>query len=148
MLMLYKYLFYGVSYYVKKYDNLWNVGETYYVGGAIFVGMAIDTLLFNIYRLLGILWLPELLNYKFTFLGRIWPLFIPLVIAVYLGITGKHSKIYDEVANMEPKKKRKFKVLNIIHLLIIYGFMVVLSDYIRYYIRGFDSPLFEWIESL
>jgi hypothetical protein len=32
--MLYKYLFYGVSYYVKKYDNLWNVGETYYVGGA------------------------------------------------------------------------------------------------------------------
>ena len=146
--MLYKYLFYGVSYYVKKYDNLWNVGETYYVGGAIFVGMAIDTLIFDIYSLLGILWKPELLDCNFTLWGKILPLIIPLASAIYLGVTGKHSKIYDEVANMEPKKKKIYKVLNIVHLLVFYGFMSISSDYIRYYIMGFDSPLFEWIESL
>lgn len=37
--MLYKYLFYGISYYVKKYDNLWNVGETYYVGGGLYLSV-------------------------------------------------------------------------------------------------------------
>jgi hypothetical protein len=28
--MLYKYLSYSVSYVVKKYDRIWNVGDIYY----------------------------------------------------------------------------------------------------------------------
>ena len=101
-MMLYKYLFYGVSYYVKKYDYLWDVGETYYVGGAMMVGMTINTLLFNIYSIIGVLWMPQWLEYKFTFASRCWPLIIPLAIAIYLGVTGKHKAIYDQVRNLSP----------------------------------------------
>lgn len=146
--MLYKYLFYAYSYYVRKYDRFWNVGETYYVGGALTVGLAIDILLFNIYRIIGIIWCPEFLDYKFTFWGRYWPLIIPLALAIYLGVTGKYDRIYDEVARLPPKKKRVYKVLNIIHLIVVFGGMILLSDYIRYYIRGADSAIFEWLESL
>lgn len=148
MIMLYKYLFYAESYYIKKYDNLWDVGETYYVGGALTVGLTMDILLFNIHSIIGILWCPEFLDYKFTFWGKYWALIIPLALALYLGVTGKHRQIYDEVAYLPRKKKLIYKALNIVHLLIVYGGMILLSDYIRYYINGGDSAIMEWLESL
>lgn len=143
--MLYKYLFYGVSYYIKKYDNLWHLGKTYYIEGALSVGMAINTLLFNLYRLLGILWFPKLLDYEPNYWEQMWPFIIPLIITIYLGITKKHIQIYNEIVHLPPRKKYIYKILNIIHFFILYGGMFVISDYIRYYINGFDSPLFEWI---
>jgi len=146
--MLYKYLFYADSYYIKKYDNLWNVGETYYVGGALTVGLTIDILLFNIHSIIGILWCPEFLDYKFTFWGKYWTLIIPLALTIYLGVTGKHRQIYDEVAHLPRKKKLIYKVLNIIHLIVVFGGMILLSDYIRYYVNGYDSAIMEWFESL
>lgn len=148
MIMLYKYLFYSYSYYIRKYDRLWDVGETYYVGGALTVGLTINILLFNLHSIVGILWYPEFLNYKHTFWGYLWPLIIPLALAIYLGVTGKYDRIYEEVAHLPSKKKRVYKVLNIIHLIVVFGGMILLSDYIRYYIRGADSPIFEWLESL
>ena len=148
MIMLYKYLFYAESYYIKKYDNLWDVGETYYVGGALTVGLTMDILLFNIHSIIGILWCPEFLDYKFTFWGKYWALIIPLALAIYLGVTGKHRQIYDEVAHLPRKKKLIYKTLNIVHLLVVYGGMILLSDYIRYYINGGDSAIMEWLESL
>lgn len=148
MIMLYKYLFYAESYYIKKYDNLWDVGETYYVGGALTVGLTMDILLFNIHSIIGILWCPEFLDYKFTFWGKYWALIIPLTLAIYLGVTGKHRQIYDEVAHLPRKKKLIYKTLNIVHLLVVYGGMILLSDYIRYYINGGDSAIMEWLESL
>lgn len=148
MIMLYKYLFYSYSYYIRKYDRLWNVGETYYVGGALTVGLTIDILLFNLHSIVGILWCPEFLNYKYTFWGRYWTLIIPLALAIYLGVTGKYDRIYEEVAHLPSKKKRIYKVLNIIHLIVVFGGMIILSDYIRYYIRGYDSSIMEFFESL
>lgn len=147
MIMLYKYLFYAESYYIKKYDNLWDVGETYYVGGALTVGLTIDILLFNIHSIIGILWCPEFLDYKFTFWGKYWTLIIPLALAIYLGVTGKHRQIYDEVAHLPRKKKLIYKILNIVHLIVVYGGMILLSDYIRYHINGGDSAIMEWLES-
>lgn len=147
--MLYKYLFYAYSYYIKKYDNLWDVGDTYYIGGGLFVGITINILLFNIHRIIGILWVPQFLKYNYNSLFyQLWPFVIPLTITIYLGVTGKHYKIYDEIANMPPTKKRIYKVLNIIHLLIVWGGMFLMSDYIRYYVNGYDSPIFEWLESV
>ena len=58
MMMLYKYLFYGYSYYVKKFDWFGAAGETYYVGGALTVGLTIDILLFNLYRIAGVFMVP------------------------------------------------------------------------------------------
>ena len=71
-----------------------------------------------------------------------------MALAIYLGVTGKYDRIYEEVAHLPSKKKRVYKVLNIIHLIVVFGGMILLSDYIRYYIRGGDSPIFEWLESL
>ena len=102
--MLYKYLFYGYSYYVKKFDWFGAAGETYYVGGALTVGLTIDILLFNIHSIMGILWFPEFLDYKFTFWGKYWTLIIPLALTIYLGVTGKNIQVYDEVAHF-PRKK-------------------------------------------
>ena len=148
MIMLYKYLFYGYSYYVKKFDWFGAAGETYYVGGALTVGLTIDILLFNLYRIAGVLWFPEFLDYKFTFWGKYWTLIIPLALTIYLGVTGKHIQIYDEVAHLPRKKKLIYKILNIFHLIVVYGGMILLSDYIRYYINGGDSAIMEWLESL
>lgn len=134
MIMLYKYMFYGYSYLVKKYDHLYDVGETYYVGGGMFIGLTIAGQLLIIYRIIGILYYRELLDMPYLYIFL--PLVLGLAITIYLGVTKKHDKIYEEIKNLNPKKKRMYKVLNIIHIILTYGIFLALSDYIRYYVRG------------
>lgn len=62
--------------------------------------------------------------------------------------TDKHDRIYDEVARMPPNRKRIYKILNILHLISVFGGMFLIGNYVRYYVNGGDSFLFEWIESL
>lgn len=136
MITLYKYLFYSISYVIKKYDNLWNVGDTYFVSGGMIIGLTIFVTLWSFYRIFAILFNVELLSILPGWLGWV-PVIMGLSVTIYLGTTKKDVEIYNEMASMDKRKKRLYKVLNILHLLIVYGTMFLLSDYIRYYVNGF-----------
>ena len=128
--MLYKYLFYSVSYITKKYDHLWKVEEMYFIGGGLTVGLTIGISIFNLIDIVGILFYhPLLISYiKYT---KYLPLILGLSITIYLGMNGRHEKIYNEVKNMNPQRKRIYKVLNIIHIVVVYGLMFILGDIVR-----------------
>ena len=131
--MLYKYMFYGYSYLIKKYDYLFDVGETYYVGGGMFVGLTIAGQLLIIYDVIGVLYCRELLNMPYLYIYL--PVVLCLAVTIYLGVTKKHYKIYEEIKNLPPKKKRMYKILNIIHIILTYGITTAISVYIRYYVN-------------
>lgn len=119
MKMLYKYLFYAVSYYVKKYDHFWDVGETYYIGGGMTVGMVISISIINLIDIFGSFIFHERLLIKFQFLKYL-PLVLGLLITVYLGYSGKHLQVYKEIIEMDPAKKKKYKYANILHVIIVF----------------------------
>ena len=128
--MLYKYLFYSVSYVTQKYDYLWKVEEMYFIGGGMIVGMTIGISIISLIKIVGILFYHPLLTQHIKYTWFL-PLILGLLITIYLGIKNRHEKIYDEVKNMNPRRKRVYKILNIIHVVFVYGLFFKLSDIIR-----------------
>lgn len=118
--MLYKYLFYSVSYVIKKYDNIWNVGEAYYVTGSAIVGIIIAATILGVMDLLGIIFCNKVIWSQWGVLA-----YLPLVFAIlsifYFGFHKRHERIYEEMATMDLKRKRTYKILNIIHIVVVNG---------------------------
>ena len=117
--MLYKYLFYSVSYLVKKYDRLWDVGDTYYVGGGMTIGMVISLTLINIMDISGAIIYNEILLLRYPWLTYL-PLILGLIVTFYLGFKKKHLKIYEEIKNLSDVSKRRLRVINVIHLVLVF----------------------------
>ena len=128
--MIYKYLFYSVSYVIKKYDRWWNVGEMYFIGGGMIVGMTIATTVFVCINVFEILLQRNLLHNMKYFLS-LFPLLLGLFVTICLGINNRHERIYNEVRNMNLQKKKKYKVLNILHLILIWGLFFSFGKIIR-----------------
>ncbi len=129
--MIYKYLFYSVSYIVKKYDSFWKVGETYYVGGGMMVGMVVSLSIVNILDVSAAL----LHNERFILIYpsvKYLPLILGLAVTVYLGVGKRHEKIYTEVERLG-KKKTLYKILNIIHLIIVFGLFFNMTPILKFF---------------
>lgn len=116
--MLYKYLFYSVSYVIKKYDNLWRVGDIYYVWGAMIVGIMIAGTIMGLMDVFGIIFFRELIWSKWKIFAFL-PLALGLLSTMYFGYHKRHEAIYEEVATMDAQSKKKYKVLNIIHIIVV-----------------------------
>jgi hypothetical protein len=117
--MLYKHLFFVISYFVKKYDKFWNVGETYYVGGGMIVGITIAATLINLLNIIGGIFFHKILWLEFRILIYL-PLFLGIITTIYLGRKGRHLKFYEEVQNLKQSEKKKYGILNIYHVFIVY----------------------------
>ena len=65
-----------------------------------------------------------------------------IAMCIYLGAGRRCDKIYKEMATMEKSKKRVFKILNIIHLIVVNVGLFVVADYARH-LNGFSSALFD-----
>lgn len=117
--MIYKYLFYSVSYIVKKYDKIWDVGDTYYVGGGMSIGMVISLTLINIMDISGALIYNEMLLLRFPSLTYL-PLVLGLIVTFYLGYKKRHHKIYETIDNYSHARKSKLRIINIIHLILVF----------------------------
>jgi hypothetical protein len=130
--MIYKYLFYSVSYIVKKYDSFWKVGETYYVGGGMMVGMVVSLSIVNILDVSAAL----LHNERFILIYpsvKYLPLILGLAVTVYLGVGKRHEKIYTEVEQLGKYKKTLYKILNIIHLIIVFGLFFNMTPILKFF---------------
>lgn len=118
--MLYKYLFYASTYYIKKYDWLWNVEDLYYIWGSVALGNIIAFSMMSAMDLVGIFFWHELIWIKWK--GFIYlPLVIGLIFIMYFGYKRRCDKVYEEISNLDPKTKRKYKILNIIHITVVMG---------------------------
>jgi hypothetical protein len=129
--MIYKYLFFSVSYIVKKYDAFWKVGDTYYVGGGMMVGMVVSLSIINTMDLASAFLYNEmfLLNYPSL---KFLPLILGLAVTVYLGVGKRHEKIYTEVERLG-KNKTLYKILNIIHLIIVFGLFFNMTPILKFF---------------
>jgi len=105
---------------VKKYDRFWDVGNTYYVGGAMIVGVSIAFSISILLDIIGMFFLKQSLWVQFDFLAYL-PISLGLLCVFVFGYKKRHIKIYEEVKNMDLEKKRKYKILNIIHIILIWG---------------------------
>ena len=129
--MLYKYLFYSVSYLIKKYDYLWafwgDTKDIYYLWGAMIVGSTIVTSIINLLDIIGIIFFKQMLWHQSEVLVYLSILlgFLPLFIFRYKK---RHIKIYEEVKNMDKKKKKTYKILNIIHIILVWGLYLGIID--------------------
>ena len=129
-IMIYKYLFYSISYLVRKYDRFWNVGNSYFLYGGIWVGAMIGISLLNIINILGLLFNEKLfwIHYKpFIYL----PLILGLLITAYFGYGKRYARVYKEMEKLEKSKKVIYKIINIIHIILVWGTFFQLSNIIR-----------------
>ncbi len=130
--MIYKYLFYGVSYYVKKYDHLWHVEETYFYNAGLVVGLTIAFSIINIIRLYAIFYDHSLLMaHRPTWVIVGFPVFCAALSNLYFGRKRRCDKVYKEVKNMDKKKKKVYKILNLVHVIVVWCTFFILSDVIR-----------------
>lgn len=130
--MLYKYLFYSVSFLVKRYDRYWKVGDTYFVGGAMTVGMVISLSLINIMDIIGAAFYNERVLLRFPTLTYL-PLVLGLVVILYLSYKKRHCKVYTEVAHLNETKKRIYKTLNIIHIALVFGVFLNMNPILEFF---------------
>lgn len=128
--MLYKYLFYSISYLIKKYDRYWNVGEIYFFTGAIVVGVIIATSILVILDLIGIFFNQVFIWQNYLLLAYL-PAAFGFSSAFFFGYKKRHEKIYESVKNMPRKKKRIYSVLNILHIIIVVFIYLSLGNIIR-----------------
>ena len=132
--MLYKYLFYSFSYFIKKYDKLWDVGNTYYVFGAGHIGLMIYASIMNVLFIIEILFFNENITFfnehvientkylsSITFLSSIF----------YFKYKNRHIKIYEEMKKIKGNKKKIYKLLNIIHIVFVYMSLFILLGIIK-----------------
>lgn len=128
--MIYKYFFYSVSYVTQKYDHLYRVGDQYYIGGGMLVGMTIAISIISIIEVIGILFYHPLLTLHMKYTAY-FPLILGLAVTIYLGKGGRYKRIYEEVKNLNPIRKKRYKILNLIHIFFVWGLFFTLSNIIR-----------------
>ncbi|MPL88153.1 hypothetical protein SDC9_34169 [bioreactor metagenome] len=125
--MLYKYLFYSVSYIVKKYDRLWRVGDVYFISGAFFVGIIIAAKILSLLDIFGFLIYKPLIWQNYKILAFL-PLTFGILSCIYFAYKRRCDKIYTEIENMDKNRKRKYKIINIIHVILVLSIYFMLGD--------------------
>src|SRR5574344_820232 len=133
-LFIFKYYFYGCSYFIKKYDKLWDVGETYYVFGAGHIGILVYAYIMDIVFLVGIIFFYNDMTFYLESIS-IYTKYLSAITFVlsilYFKYKNRHEKIYNEVKSLKGKKKKIYKILNIIHVLVIYVLLFSLLTIVR-----------------
>lgn len=128
--MLYKYLFYSASYVVKKYDRIWKVEDMYFIWGAGFVGYFIALTIMNIMDIVGIFIYRPMIwsNYKILIY---LPITLGIISCIYFGYKRRCDTVYEKIKNMDKRKKKIYKILNIIHILFILSIYFLTGDIVR-----------------
>ena len=128
--MLYKYLFYSVSYIIRKYDRFWKVGDTYFVGGAGMVGCFIALTIMSTMSIVGFFIYRPMIwsNYKILIY---LPITLVIISCIYFGYKRRCDRVYEEIKNMDKRKKKIYKVLNITHILFILSIYFLTGDIAR-----------------
>lgn len=143
-MILYKHLFYFISRWVKKYDGkLWDVGDTYFIYGGMFIGLLVFVTLVTIWGFIGLFVFPPLLllisQELFSIILKLFPIVIGVGITINLRKKRDGGKrycdiIYDEIDNYGSKRKRRLLIFQIIHLTIVFSLFLyavfVVSDYL------------------
>ena len=129
---------------MKKYDGkLWDVGDTYYIYGGMFLALVIFTTVVCIVDWLGILFFDGILRFvyseTFSVIYSLFPLAIGIGTTIYLhkkhdGIIRNCDMIYRKIDVLEKKRKRILGVLQIIHLLIVFTLSVKSGGLVRDYL--------------
>lgn len=141
MITLYKYLFYSYSYVTMKYDDVWQVGDTYFVGGGLVMGWMVTATFLMITEIIGFIFPALALDFWHPYIGYVAAC-VGIGICIYLGHGRRNDRIYKEMADMDKSKKRVFKILNIIFLIVVNVGLMVVAEYARY-LDGFSSSLFD-----
>jgi len=128
--MLYKYLFYSASYVVKKYDRIWEVKDMYFAWGAGFVGAFIALTIMNIMDIVGIFIYRPMIwsNYKILIY---LPITLGIISFIYFGYKRRCDIVYEEIKNMDKRKKKIYKILNITHILFTLSIYFLTGDIVR-----------------
>lgn len=133
-MILYKHIFYIISRWVKKYDGkLWDVGDTYFIYGGMFLALVIFTTVVCIVDWMGLLFFDGILKYvysdQFTLFYKLFPLSVGVGTTFYLykkndGNIRNCDKIYKEIDILDRKKKRNLTALQIVHLSIVFALFI------------------------
>lgn len=128
--MLYKYLFYSASYVVKKYDRIWNVGDMYFTWGAGFVGAFIAFTIMNIMSIIGLFIYRPMIWSNYKILSYL-PITLGIISFIYFGYKRRCDTVYEKIKNMDKRKKKIYKILNITHILFTLSIYFLTGDIVR-----------------
>ena len=128
--MLYKYLFYSASYVVKKYDRIWNVGDMYFTWGTGFVGAFIAFTIMNIMSIIGLFIYRPMIWSNYKILSYL-PITLGIISFIYFGYKRRCDTVYEGIKNMDKRKKKIYKILNITHILFTLSIYFLTGDIVR-----------------
>ena len=123
-------MFYSASYVVKKYDRIWNVGDMYFTWGAGFVGAFIAFTIMNIMSIIGLFIYRPMIWSNYKILSYL-PITLGIISFIYFGYKRRCDTVYEKIKNMDKRKKKIYKILNITHILFTLSIYDLTGEIVR-----------------
>lgn len=132
--MLYKFIFYFLSFVNKKCDVTGSGGtdESCYWAGSAVVGMMISLIPYDILYCLGLTLVPDL--GKFLVRTRLMDyicIFASVGSFLYFRNGDKWIRVYEEISSFSMAKKIKYGVLCLLYIVLVFGLFFLCNDVIR-----------------
>ena len=130
--MIFKYLFFFVSWFNKKCDFLGGGDEYCYYGASAFVGISIAVLFYGVVDIICIMLIPNISAYNSV--SNVMYTFIPVAVLLsffYFRHNGRWDNIYEEIQKSQSSQKIKYGVYCILFILFAFGLWFICGDVVR-----------------
>ena len=138
--MVYKYLFYFISWFNKKIDILRGTDEYCYYAASALVGMTIAVSLYAAINVVSIVIIRSKCVYEvLSIVMDVFCLILSLLSFLYFRHNSRWEIIYKEIQQSAISHKYRYGICCLLYVLITYGLWFFSNDIIRELITGEGS---------
>lgn len=130
--MIFKYLFFFISWFNKKCDFGGGTDEYCYYGASAFVGLSMAVLIYGVIDIACILLITNVNEYNSV--STIMYMLIPVMVLLsffYYRQNNRWDKIYKEIHSSLLSKKVKYGMYCLLYILFAFGLWFICGDIIR-----------------
>ena len=129
--MIYKYLFYFISWFNKKVDILGGIDEYCYYAASALVGMTMSVSLYAVVNCFIIVFQSNETYRVVSTVMDIFCLIMSLLSFFYFRHKGRWDMIYKEIQHSSLSQKYKYGFYCLLYVLLSYGLWFLSDDVIR-----------------
>lgn len=130
--MIYKFLFYSISWFNKKVDIWGGMDEYCYYAASALVGMTMAVGLYALINVFSIFFIRS--NCVYGVISNIMNclcLIMSLLSFIYFRHNGRWGRIYKETQQLSLSQKYRYGILCLLYVLLSYGLWFLSDDVIR-----------------
>lgn len=130
--MIYKYIFFFISWLNKKIDPLGGTDEYCYYAASALVGMTIAVNIYVVVDIINILFARNMfLMGTVSTIMDVFIIVMSLSSFIYFKHNGRWGIVYDSILQSSSRQKIRYGICCLLYLLIVYGLWFLCNDIIR-----------------